>query len=140
LGAGDFLVYVPKNSGGAKIKMGNVTAAVTGTTVMGEYTPGGLIKFIVLEGTVWMYLGNSLAIIHAGRALIFNENATRLPDPSEADLRLLLQSILITGFPPLPSDAIIAWVAINQQPGLNPPKKDSINPANLVGEVVSPEQ
>ena len=120
--------------------MGAVTAAVTGTTVMGEYNPGGLIKFIVLEGTVWMYLGNSLAIIHAGRALIFNENATRLPDPSEADLRLLLQSILITGFPPLPSDAIIAWVEINQQPGLNPPKKDSINPANLVGEVVSPEQ
>jgi hypothetical protein len=31
-------------------------------------------------------------------------------------------------------------VAINQQPGLNPPKKDTINPANLVGEVVSPEQ
>ncbi len=120
--------------------MGNVTAAVTGTTVMGEYTPGGLIKFIVLEGTAWMYLGNSSAIIHAGQALIFNENATSLPDPVEIDLRLLLQSILITGFPPLPSDAIIAFEAINQQPPLNPPKKDTINPANLVGEVVSPEQ
>src|SRR5262249_15740402 len=33
LGSGQFLLYVPKNSGGAKIKMGSVTAAITGTTV-----------------------------------------------------------------------------------------------------------
>jgi len=30
LGSGQFLLYVPKNSGGAKIKMGSVTAAITG--------------------------------------------------------------------------------------------------------------
>ena len=30
LGSGQFLLYVPKNSGGAKVKMGAVTAAVTG--------------------------------------------------------------------------------------------------------------
>jgi len=30
LGSGQFLLYVPKNSGGAKVKMGAVTAAITG--------------------------------------------------------------------------------------------------------------
>ena len=30
LGSGQFLRYVPKNSGGAKVKMGSVTAAITG--------------------------------------------------------------------------------------------------------------
>jgi len=29
LGSGQFLLYVPKNSGGAKVKMGSVTAAIT---------------------------------------------------------------------------------------------------------------
>ena len=36
LGSGQFLLYVPKNSGGAKVKMGSVTAAITGTTVLGD--------------------------------------------------------------------------------------------------------
>jgi hypothetical protein len=30
LGSGQFLLYVPKNSGGAKVKMSSVTAAITG--------------------------------------------------------------------------------------------------------------
>ena len=39
LGSGQFLLYVPKNSGGAKVKMGPVTAAITGTTVVGNVLP-----------------------------------------------------------------------------------------------------
>ena len=39
LGSGQFLLYVPKNSGGAKVKMGPVTAAITGTTVVGNVSP-----------------------------------------------------------------------------------------------------
>src|SRR6516225_5969977 len=30
LGSGQFLMYVPKKAGGAKVKMGSVTAAITG--------------------------------------------------------------------------------------------------------------
>jgi hypothetical protein len=30
MGSGQFLLYVPKNKGGAKVKMGPVTAAITG--------------------------------------------------------------------------------------------------------------
>jgi len=51
LGSGQFLLYVPKNKGGAQIKMGPVTAAITGTTVLGNVLPTGLVQFTVLEGT-----------------------------------------------------------------------------------------
>src|SRR5213596_622123 len=39
MGSGQFLLYVPKNKGGAKVKMGPVTAAITGTTVLGNVLP-----------------------------------------------------------------------------------------------------
>src|SRR5215475_3719569 len=48
LGSGQFLLYVPKKAGGAKVKMGSVTAAITGTTVIGNVYPGGLVEFTVL--------------------------------------------------------------------------------------------
>src|SRR5438477_2525165 len=41
LSSGQFLLYVPKKSGGAKVKMGAVTAAITGTTVLGNVNPSG---------------------------------------------------------------------------------------------------
>src|SRR5881227_3459019 len=56
LGSGQFLLYVPKNSGGAKIKMGAVTAAVTGTTILASVDPIGVTTFIVLEGGACIYL------------------------------------------------------------------------------------
>src|SRR6058998_3170829 len=48
LGSGQFLLYVPKKAGGAKVKMGPVTAAITGTTILGDYDPSGLTRIIVL--------------------------------------------------------------------------------------------
>src|SRR5438876_10800833 len=36
LSSGQFLLYVPKKSGGAKVKMGPVTAAITGTKMLGK--------------------------------------------------------------------------------------------------------
>src|SRR2546423_7813815 len=35
MGSGQFLLYVPKKAGGARIKMGPVTAAITSTTALG---------------------------------------------------------------------------------------------------------
>ncbi len=40
LGAGTIMLQVPKNAGGATIRTAAVTAAVTGTTILFEYTPG----------------------------------------------------------------------------------------------------
>ena len=56
LGSGQFLLYVPKNKGGAKVKMGPVTAAITGTTVLGNVYPSGLVEFTVLEGSACLHL------------------------------------------------------------------------------------
>src|SRR5213596_2882774 len=59
LGSGQFLLYVPKKAGGAKVKMGSVTAAITGTTVMGNVDPSGIVEFTVLEGSACMHLDKS---------------------------------------------------------------------------------
>src|SRR6266511_1272130 len=56
LGSGQFLLYAPKKAGGTKIKVGPVTAAITGTTILGNYDPSGLTTFIVLEGGACIYL------------------------------------------------------------------------------------
>src|SRR5947208_873458 len=82
LGSGQFLLYVPKNSGGAKVKMGSVTAAITGTTVLGNVNPSGVTNFIVLEGGACIYLdsvGQSI-FVGAGQQLTFDPIANRLED------------------------------------------------------------
>ncbi|MEO5714034.1 MAG: FecR family protein [Luteolibacter sp.] len=53
---GVVLLQVPKQLGGATIRTAAITAAVTGTTVMVEYTPDGFIKIIVIEGEVDVWL------------------------------------------------------------------------------------
>src|SRR5947208_17001221 len=56
LGSGQILLYVPKKSGGAKVKMGPVTAAITGNTVLGNGNRNGTTTFTVLEGGACMAL------------------------------------------------------------------------------------
>ena len=112
LGGGAMLLRVPKDAGGAQINTAAVTAAITGTTVMLEYHPNAYIKFIILEGTGRIFrkghLGESV-LLHAGQMLIVNPNGKGLPDPVDVDLdRLTKTSLLIIGFPPLPSLNLIA--------------------------------
>jgi hypothetical protein len=109
LGSGQFLLYVPKNSGGAKVKMGPVTAAITGTTVLGNVNPNGTTTFTVLEGTACMHLdsvGQAL-LVHAGQKLTFDPISNRLEDPVDVDLEQVLSSPLIKGFRRLPSAPLI---------------------------------
>jgi len=121
LDSGAFLLYVPKNSGGAKIRMGTVTAAITGTTIMAEYNPAGITRFTVLEGSARLYFDRLRASvpIHAGQTVTFDRNTTTLPHPVNVNLdRLLRTSPLITDFPSLPSAALIARAARDQHPPL----------------------
>src|SRR6266496_1274931 len=109
LGSGQFLLYVPKHSGGAKVKMGAVTAAITGTTVLGKVNPNGTTSFVVLEGTACMHLdsvGQSL-LVHAGQKLTFDPISNRLEDPVDVDLNEVLTSPLIKDFRRLPSAPLI---------------------------------
>ena len=109
LGSGQFLLYVPKNSGGAKVKMGPVTAAITGTTVMGNVAPSGVIEFTVLEGSACIHLdrvGQTL-LVTAGHMVVYDPIAMRLEDPVEVNLQQQLSSPLISGFRQLPSAPLI---------------------------------
>jgi len=53
---GSILMQVPKNAGGATIRTATVTAAITGTTSMFEYSPGKWVKLITLEGTQKLFI------------------------------------------------------------------------------------
>src|SRR5438874_500023 len=109
LGSGQFLLYVPKKAGGAKVKMGSVTAAITGTTVMGNVNPNGIVEFTVLEGTANVRLdsvGQCLRI-HAGQKVTYDPITGRLGDPVDVDIQKQLSSPLVTDFRRLPSAPLI---------------------------------
>jgi FecR protein len=109
LGSGQFLLYVPKKSGGAKVKMGPVTAAITGTTVLGNYDPSGLTTFVVLEGGACITLdkmGQSV-YVGPGQQLTYDPITGRLGDPADVDLNQTLTSPLIKDFRQLPSAPLI---------------------------------
>jgi len=109
LGSGQFLLYVPKNSGGAKIKMGSVTAAITGTTVVGDVKANGIVEFTVLEGTANVRLesvGQCLRV-HAGQKVTYDPVTGRLGDPVDVDIQKQLSSPLVQDFSKLPSAELI---------------------------------
>jgi hypothetical protein len=116
LGSGQFLLYVPKKSGGAKVKMGAVTAAITGTTVLGNVAPSGVIEFTVLEGTACIHLdrANQYLLVTEGHMIVYDPTADRLEDPVEVNLQQELTSPLITGFRRLPSAPLIDQAIQNQ--------------------------
>lgn len=118
LGNGAILLRVPKGSGGAKIQTAAVTAAITGTTVIVEYHPKSYAKYLVLEGTMRIYLkgviGESM-LLGPGEMMILNPNAKRLSEKVNFDLeRLLSTSLFIQGFRPLPSEPLMAMVKRDQ--------------------------
>jgi len=117
LGSGQFLLYVPKKAGGAKVKMGPVTAAITGTTVVGTVNPSGVVEFTVLEGTARVRLdrvGQCLLVV-AGQKVTYDPIAMRLEDPVEVDIQQQLTSPLVTGFRQLPSTPYINVAVENQR-------------------------
>jgi len=109
MGSGQFLLYVPKKAGGAQIKMGPVTAAITGTTVLGNVDPSGIVEFTVLEGSACISYGGmgQTLFVQAGQMVVYDPIAMRLENPVEVDLQQELNSPLISGFRPLPSSGLI---------------------------------
>ncbi|MES2440140.1 MAG: FecR family protein [Verrucomicrobiota bacterium] len=90
---GVILLQVPKQMGGAKVRTAAVTAAVTGTTLLLEYTADGFIKIIVIEGEVDVSLNerrNQFRTLIAGDMWITRANdKTGLPLPVQVDLERL---------------------------------------------------
>src|SRR5437588_6665507 len=109
MGSGQFLLYVPKKAGGAQIKMGPVTAAITGTTVLGNVDPSGIVEFTVLEGSACLSYGamGQTLFVQAGQMVVYDPIAQRLENPVEVDLQQQLSSPLVRDFRQLPSQALI---------------------------------
>src|SRR5438128_6457472 len=67
---GSMLLQVPKGLSGAKLHTAAVTAALTGTTISTEYSPGKYLKVLVLEGSLRLSrngsFGNSV-VLHPGK-------------------------------------------------------------------------
>ncbi len=95
LNEGTMMLQVPKNQGGAKIRTAGVTAAVTGTTVLIEYHPGGIIKLIVIEGECTIFLNNDRSefkTLKAGQMIEMQDGSATMPDVQTVDLERLLKT------------------------------------------------
>src|SRR5213596_1891093 len=109
LGRGQFLLYVPKKAGGAKVKMGSVTAAITGTTVLGHVYQSGVVEFTVLEGSACIHLDKygQAMYVAAGQRVTYDPMLQRLDNPVDVDIQEQLTSPLVTDFRRLPSYPLI---------------------------------
>jgi hypothetical protein len=116
LDKGTMLLQVPKGLGGAKIRTASVTAAITGTTILMEYTPTKHIKVLVLEGSLRLSVngrfGDSV-VLRPGRMVLMRPDAKRIPPPVSVDLKRIVHTSSLVNMSkkksgaPLPSSALI---------------------------------
>jgi len=94
---GSFLLQVPKNAGGATIRTATVTAAITGTTVMMEYSPPNWVKFICLEGEAVLTnkFGEKITI-KAGQMIVMDPDAKEFPKPVIVNVQKLMKTSILT--------------------------------------------
>jgi hypothetical protein len=110
--------------------MGPVTAAITGTTVVGNVSPSGVVEFTVLEGTARVRLDRfcQCLLVVAGQKVTYDPITMRLEDPVEVDLQQQQGSPLISGFQQLPSTPYMSAAVENQRraaAGTGGPELDS---------------
>src|SRR5438477_7804112 len=99
---GSMLLQVPKGLGGAKIHTAAVTAAITGTTIMMEYSPGKYLKVLVLEGSLRLYRNGSFGdsqVVRAGKMVIMRPDAKTIPEPVDVDLAEIVKTSNLVNFP-----------------------------------------
>jgi hypothetical protein len=132
---GSMLLQVPKGLGGANIHTAAVTAAITGTTIMMEYSPGQYIKVLVLEGSLRLSrngsFGDSL-VLHPGKMVIMRPDAKTIPEPIDVDLGEIVRTSALVNFPGskvLPSMSLIQAAITDQGKAV---AKGTLVPTNLV--------
>src|SRR5438094_1375921 len=117
---GSMLLQVPKGLGGAKIHTAAVTAAITGTTIMMEYSPRKYLKVLVLEGRLRLSRNGSFGdsvTLHPGKMVIMRPDAKKIPEPIDVDLAQIVRTstlVKVPGSNILPSMPLIQ-AAINNQ-------------------------
>jgi len=110
IGQGTLLLQVPKNAGGATIRTATVTAAITGTTTMMEYSPNKWFKFLTLEGIAKLSLKGKKGSMNvpAGQMVVMDPNGQTIPAPIIINLAKLVATSKLAGrsqFGPLPQKA-----------------------------------
>src|SRR5436190_10052868 len=132
---GSMLLQVPKGLGGAKIHTAAVTAAITGTTIMMEYSPGQYLKVLVLEGSLRLSRNGSFGesmVLHPGKMVIMRPDAKKIPEPIDVNLAEIVKTSSLINFPGsnvLPSMPLIQ-AAISEQ--AKEVAKGTLVPTNLV--------
>src|SRR5438552_8678146 len=132
---GCMLLQVPKGLGGAKIHTAAVTAAITGTTIMMEYSPKQYLKVLVLEGSLRLSRNGSFGdsvVLHPGKMVIMRPDAKKIPAPIDVDLAQIVRTSTLVNLPGsniLPSMPLIQ-AAINDQ--AKELTKGTLVPTNLV--------
>ncbi|MGZ5022030.1 MAG: hypothetical protein ACXWFY_06115, partial [Chthoniobacterales bacterium] len=95
-----------------------VSVAVTGTTFILEAPRGGHSRLYLLEGSAGLSLNKHSSQkknVRAGQMLDVPAGATKLPEPVNFNINQLMKTHpLIVGFPPLPSQGLIADAAAQQ--------------------------
>jgi hypothetical protein len=142
---GTLLLQVPKGLGGAKIQTAAVTAAITGTTIMVQYTPGKQIKVLVLEGSLRLSLNNApghSVLLRPGRMVTMRPDAKRIPDPVSVDLRRIMQTSSLVkmakkGESDLPSAELIEEEIAQQD---QERETGRLTATNLVSDGFGPEE
>ena len=94
LKSGSILLQVPKGKAATRIRTATVTAGITGTTLMMEYSPKHWVKLIVLEGQVQLNINGkkNKATVNAGQMLVMNPDGKSLPQVMDVDLKKLRSS------------------------------------------------
>ena len=110
---GSILLQVPKSAGGATIRTATVTAAITGTTSMCEYSPGKWVKLLTLEGTQKLSIKGRKdpVFVPSGQMIVMHPDGRVVPSPITIDVAKLLASSILAGdkvFSPLPAEATVA--------------------------------
>src|SRR5436853_3330406 len=132
---GSMLLQVPKGLGGATIPTAADTAAITGTTIMMEYSPGKYLKVLVLEGSLRLSRNGSFGdsvVLHPGKIVLMRPDAKKIPAPIDVDLAQIVRTSTLVNFPGsniLPSMSFIQ-AAINDQ--ARELTKGTLVPTNLV--------
>src|SRR5438105_12857380 len=132
---GSMVRQVPKGLGGATIHTAAVTAAITGTTIMMEYSPGQYLKVLVLEGSLRLSRNGSFGeslVLHPGKMVIMRPDAKKIPEPIDVNLAEIVKTSTLVNFPGsnvLPSIPLIQAAISDQAKEL---AKGTLVPTNLV--------
>ena len=141
---GAILFQVPKGSGGATIRTVGVTAAITGTTGIGEFHPATtnhpqpFSKWLCLEGTFHLYLPNGQSV-ELGPGKMVTADGKSFSKVLTFDIaKLVSTSLFFTGYDqPLASMNLIVLESENQLAGslLATTSTNPLDPTRIVNVI-----